>query len=201
MCNRLKKNEQTLHIPIILLTARTTIEDRIEGLRMGADSYIPKPFNTEHLKTRIAKLIELRTTMSDKYKGKFEQVDASKVRSADDIFLKKFDDIIQERISDPELSVETISSQMGISRSQFQRKTKQLIHQNPSEYIKIARLRYATQLLATQKFTISEVAYATGFSSPSHFSNSFREQYGMSPKRYMELNNGSDVSNTQTYVI
>ena len=188
MCSRLKQNEQTLQIPVILLTARATIEDRIEGLRVGADSYIPKPFNADHLLTRVAKLIELRAAMNSKFSGKFEQTDVTGVKSADDLFLEKLENIVRERIDDPDLSVETISSEMGVSRSQFQRKMKQLIRQNPSEYIKTSRLRHAARLLATRKLTISEVTYATGFSSLSHFSNSFREQYGVSPTRYMELN-------------
>ncbi len=187
MCRKIKTNEKICQIPVIILTAKTTMEDRIEGLQVGADSYIPKPFNVEHLKTRISKLIELRTLMTGKLRGKLEPEGQEEVKSYDDIFLKKLETIVRERIADSELTVETISREMGISRSHFQRKLKLLTTQNPSEYIKIARLRHAAWLLTAKKLTISEVTYATGFSSLSHFSNSFKEFYGMSPTKYTEV--------------
>lgn len=188
MCRKLKANERTCHIPVIMLTAKTAVEQRIEGLEVGADSYIPKPFNVEHLRTRVRKLIELRRTMRDKYEGKYElRREDIKIKSVDEKFLEKLDQIVKEQISDPGLSVETISQQIGISRSQLQRKLKQLTNQNPSDYLKTARLRYAAQLLVSKNLTISEVTYEAGFSTLSHFSNSFREFYGMSPTRYVEL--------------
>lgn len=191
MCDKIKKNEKTSHIPVVMLTAKATIEQRIEGLQMGADSYIPKPFNVDHLKTRINKLIELRRVIKDK----FEDKDGTKqdkpdgnIKSFDEKFLEKLEAIVKKQLADSDLSVETISEEIGVSRSQLQRKLKQLTNQNPSEYIKITRLKYAAQLLVTKKLTISEVTYAAGFSSLSHFSNSFKDYYGMSPTRYIEIN-------------
>ncbi|WP_163320194.1 two-component regulator propeller domain-containing protein [Dysgonomonas sp. 520] len=191
MCDKIKKNEKTSHIPVIILTAKTAIEQRVEGLQVGADSYIPKPFSIEHLRVRISKLIELRRVMKDKYEGRFEikQEDLN-IKSADEKFLEKLESIVKNKMAEPELSVETISQDIGISRSQLQRKLKQLTNQNPSDYIKTTRLRHAAWLLSTKNLTISEVTYATGFSSLSHFSNSFKEFYGMSPSRYMEINSG-----------
>lgn len=190
MCDKIKKNDATSHIPVIILTAKTAIEQRVEGLQVGADSYIPKPFNIDHLRTRISKLIELRRKMKDKFEGKNEikQEDLN-VKTADEKFLDKLTDIVKNKMADSDLSVEVISKEIGISRSQLQRKLKQLTNQNPSDYIKTTRLRHAAWLLSTKNLTISEVTYATGFSSLSHFSNSFREYYGMSPSRYMEINN------------
>lgn len=195
MCDKIKKNERTSHIPVIILTAKTAIEQRVEGLQVGADSYIPKPFNIDHLKTRISKLIELRRVMEDKYKGKFDikQEDLN-IKSADEKFLEKLENIVKIQMAEPELSVEMISQEIGISRSQLQRKLKQLTNQNPSDYIKTTRLRHAAWLLSNKNLTISEVTYATGFSSLSHFSNSFKEFYGMSPSRYMEINNGNKAT-------
>jgi signal transduction histidine kinase/ligand-binding sensor domain-containing protein/DNA-binding response OmpR family regulator len=188
LCKKIKTNESTCHIPVILLTAKTNIEQRVEGLQTGADSYIPKPFNIEHLQVRVQKLIELRKTLKQKYEGKLDiPEDSIKMKSADEIFLQKVDRVIQEQLSNSELSVEVLGQHIGMSRSQLQRKLKQLVNQNPSDYIKIMRLRHAAHLLSAKKFAVSEIAYATGFSSQAHFSNSFKEIYGMSPTRYMEI--------------
>lgn len=193
MCEKIKKNEKTSHIPVILLTAKTAIEQRVEGLRVGADSYIPKPFNIEHLKIRISKLIEVRRVMKEKYEGKSDiNEEIANIKTTDEKFLEKLENIVKNQIGESELSVETISQEIGISRSQLQRKLKQLTNQNPSDYIKTMRLRHAALLLSTKNLSISEVTYATGFSSLSHFSNSFKEFYGMSPSRYMEINNNGD---------
>lgn len=188
LCKKIKTNEQTCQIPVIMLTAKTAIEQRIEGIEVGADSYIPKPFNVDHLKTRVRKLIELRRAIREKYEGKHElRKEDIKIKSGDEKLLEKLEQIVKEQISDPDLSVETISRQIGVSRSQLQRKLKQLTNQNPSDYLKTTRLRYAATLLVTKNLSISEVTYEAGFSSLSHFSNSFREFYGMSPSRYVEL--------------
>lgn len=191
LCKKIKSNDKTCHIPVIMLTAKTAVEQRIEGLEVGADSYIPKPFNVEHLRIRVRKLIELRRTIKEKYEGKHElHKEDIKIKSVDEKLLEKLEQIVKEQISDPDLSVETISRQIGVSRSQLQRKLKQLTNQNPSDYLKTSRLRYAAFLLTTKNLSISEVTYEAGFSSLSHFSNSFREFYGMSPSRYVELNRG-----------
>ena len=189
MCNKIKNNDQTNSIPVIMLTARTSIEHRIEGLQAGADSYLPKPFNIDHLKVRINKLIELRRVIKGKYEDREKREEnTTAIKSFDEKFLEKLETIVREQLSDTDLSVETISEKIGISRSQLQRKLKQLTNQNPSEYIKTTRLKYAAALLSSKKLTISEVTYAAGFSSLSHFSNSFKEYYGMSPTRYVEIN-------------
>ena len=137
----------------------------------------------------MRKLIELRRTIREKYEGKHElRKEDIKIKSGDEKLLEKLEQIVKEQISDPNLSVETISRQIGVSRSQLQRKLKQLTNQNPSDYLKTTRLRYAAMLLVTKNLSISEVTYEAGFSSLSHFSNSFRDFYGMSPSRYVELN-------------
>lgn len=189
LCKKVKTNERTCHIPVIILTAKTSIEQRVEGLEVGADSYIPKPFNIDHLKTRISKLIELRQTIKNKYEGKYViPQDEIKIKSVDEKLLEKFENILKEQMDNPDLSIETISQQIGISRSQLQRKLKHITNQNPSDYMKSMRLRYAANLLISKNLSISEVTYACGFASLSHFSNSFKEFYGMSPSRYIEIN-------------
>lgn len=189
LCKKVKTNEKTCHIPVIILTAKTSIEQRVEGLEVGADSYIPKPFNIDHLKVRISKLIELRQTIKNKYEGKYViPQNEIKIKSVDEKLLEKFENILKEQMDNPDLSIEIISQQIGISRSQLQRKLKQITNQNPSDYMKSMRLRYAANLLTSKNLSISEVTYACGFASLSHFSNSFKEFYGMSPSRYIEIN-------------
>ena len=195
MCRKIKANPATCDIPVIILTAKTSIEQRVEGLAGGADSYIPKPFNIEHLRTRISKLIELRRTMRDKYTGKLEvKEDSVKVKSADDKLIEKVEAFVEKELANPDLSVEMIASEIGISRSHLHRKLKQLTNQNPSDYIKNTRLRHAAYLLANKNIAVSEAGYATGFSSLSHFSNSFKEFYGMSPTKYVEINRRQSAS-------
>ncbi len=200
LCKKIKTNEKTFHIPVIILTAKTTIEQRVEGLEVGADSYIPKPFNIDHLKIRVSKLIEVRQTIKNKYQGKFEvPKEQIKIKSVDEKLLEKFESIVKEQLDNSDLSIEIISKQIGISRSQLQRKLKQITNQNPSDYLKSMRLKYAAILLTSKNLSISEVTYACGFASLSHFSNSFKEFYGMSPSNYVEIiknetfenNNGS----------
>jgi len=189
LCKKIKSNDKTCQIPVIILTAKTSVEQRIEGLEVGADSYIPKPFNIDHLKIRVSKLIELRQTIKNKYEGKNEIFQEQiKIKSVDEKLLEKFESIVKEQLDNPDLSIEIISQQIGISRSQLQRKLKQITNQNPSDYLKTMRLRYAAILLTGKNLSISEVTYACGFASLSHFSNSFREFYGMSPSRYVEIN-------------
>jgi signal transduction histidine kinase/ligand-binding sensor domain-containing protein/DNA-binding response OmpR family regulator len=187
MCKKIKDNEKTCHIPVIILTAKTAIEQRVEGLEVGADSYIPKPFNIDHLKVRIRKLIELRRTIREKYETRKENI---RIKSDSEKFLEKLEEIVNRQMHDSELSVETVSRQLGVSRSQLQRRLKQLTNQNPSDYLRTTRLQYAARLLTSKNLSISEVTYATGFTSLSHFSSSFKEFFGMSPSHYVEMNKG-----------
>jgi len=196
LCKKIKSNDKTCHIPVIILTAKTSVEQRIEGLEVGADSYIPKPFNIDHLRIRISKLIELRQTIKNKYEGKYEITQEQiKIKSVDEKLFEKFESIVKEQLDNPDLSIEIISQQIGISRSQLQRKLKQITNQNPSDYLKTMRLKYAAILLTSKNLSISEVTYACGFASLSHFSNSFREFYGMSPSRYVEINKNKPLEN------
>jgi YesN/AraC family two-component response regulator len=190
LCKLLKSNDKTSHIPIILLTAKTNVEQRIEGLEMGADSYIPKPFNLKHLETRIQKLVQLRETLKNKYSGNLEvQQEEIKVVSADEKLFQKFNNKLKEQISDPNLSVESISRDLGLSRVHLNRRLKAITKESPGNYIRNFRLKQAAWLLSNKKMTIAEVAYAVGFSSHAYFSNIFKEHFGMSPSEYMDVNN------------
>ncbi|MDR0865587.1 MAG: response regulator [Candidatus Symbiothrix sp.] len=195
LCKLLKSNDKTCHIPIILLTAKTSVEQRIEGIEMGADSYIPKPFNLKHLETRIEKLIELRKKLKGKYRvdGNSEEMEI-KVVSADEKLLQKFNDKLRTEISNPHLSVESISRELGLSRVHLNRRLKAITNESPGNYIRNFRLKQAALLLVTKKMSIAEVAYAVGFSSHAYFSNIFKEQFGMSPSEYVDTNKPNDES-------
>jgi AraC-like DNA-binding protein len=174
-----------------LLTAKSTDEDRSEGFEIGADAYVVKPFNVELLKKRIANLIENRGRLEVKPSDSEENQSLIKkivLRSNDEILLEKIMKIINNNIAEPELNVEMLAAGVGMSRVHMHRKLKELTNQSARDFIRSIRLKQAAEMLTHQKLTISEVAYAVGFSNLSHFSNSFHEFYGMSPKEYTQHN-------------
>jgi signal transduction histidine kinase/ligand-binding sensor domain-containing protein/DNA-binding response OmpR family regulator len=185
LCKKIKTEINTSHIPVILLTARTSIENRIEGLETGADSYIPKPFHPQHLKIRVEKLIELRQSLINKF-SKTISFEASEVTltSADEKFLQKAINLVKENIANPDLNIEDMSTELGMSRVHMYRKLKALTNQTPNEFVRTIRLKQAAAFLAQNKLNISEVAYAVGFRSHQYFSNCFQNYFKMSPKEY-----------------
>jgi signal transduction histidine kinase/ligand-binding sensor domain-containing protein/DNA-binding response OmpR family regulator len=189
LCKLLKSNDKTCHIPVVLLTAKTDVEQRIEGIEMGADSYIPKPFNMRHLESRVEKLLELRRKLKEKYKAGAESEEVEiKVVSADEKLLLKFNEKLREQISNPNLSVEYISQELGLSRVHLNRRLKAITNESPGNYIRNFRLKQAALLLTKKKMSIAEVAYAVGFSSHAYFSNIFKDHFGTSPSEYIEMN-------------
>lgn len=197
LVRKVKQNININHIPVILLTARSAPENKIEGLETGADAYISKPFSTEVLKTTIANLLENRMRLKNKFSGSQypeDKVQNIEIKSSDEVLMERIMKIINENLSNPELSVEMLANNVGMSRVHMHRKLKELTNQSARDFIKSIRLKQAALLLANKKLSISEVAYATGFSNLSHFSSSFREFYGMSPKEYVESNLGTTSS-------
>ena len=187
LSRKVKQNININHIPIVLLTAKSSPESKIEGLDIGADAYITKPFNTEVLKSTITNLIENRERLKTKFKGQQQPEDMIQkieVKSSDEVLMERIMKIINENLSNPELSVEMLATSVGMSRVHMHRKLKELTNQSARDFIRGIRLKQAAVLLSEKKITISEVAYATGFSNLSHFSNSFRYFYGVSPKEY-----------------
>jgi len=193
LCKRLKTDAETCHIPVIILTAQSDLEHRIEGLETGADSYIPKPFNVKHLNVRIEKLIALRQTMKERF-SKSLNMEAQEVTltSTDERLLQHAIDYIRENMEDPELSVENMSKALGMSRTHLHRKLKALTNQSPIEFIKVIRMKQAAYLLSTGKLSVSEVGYKVGYNTPSYFSSSFNAHFGMSPTAYMEQRGSSN---------
>lgn len=187
LSRKVKQNININHIPIILLTAKSKTEDRLEGLEIGADAYIVKPFNTEELKQTINNLIANRERLKSKYSGKQQPDDKIakiELKSSDEILIEKIMKIVNENIANPQLNVEMLADNVGMSRVHMHRKLKELTNQSARDFIRGIRLKQAATLLSEKKLSVSEVAYATGFSNLSHFSNSFKEFYGVSPTEY-----------------
>ncbi len=186
LCQKIKTDIRISHIPVILLTALTSIEDRIQGLSTGADSYISKPFHPEHLIVSIEKLIEQRKQLKIHFqKELYHKPDTTGLPSIDEKFLKKVMDYIEKNISEPELSVETLSKEAGISTTHLYRKIKSLTDLSPNELIRKVRLKKAAEFLSAKQGTISEVMYEVGFSNHSYFAKCFHEEFGFSPKEFL----------------
>lgn len=187
LCSMLKENISTSHIPVILLTACSLDEQKSIGFESGADAYIPKPFNAHLLKIRVRKLIENRQKIKEAFSNNLiNDTKKESLGEIEQLFINDFQSYVEEYISNSELSVDEIADHLKLSRSQLYRKIKSLTNYSPNELIRIIRLKYAKQLLNNKVRSISEVAYISGFSSPSYFTKCFKDIYGESPKEYLE---------------
>src|SRR5574344_223174 len=187
-CKRLKSGIQTSHIPVLMLTACSLDEQRIEGFECGADSYIAKPFSNKLLMARIENLLENRRRLKKVFGNDIEKSDVSDL---DKNFITRFRECLHNHLSDSELSVESLCEELGLSRVQTYRKIKALTNYSPVELIRIARLERANQLLMATDKTVSEIAYEVGFSAPSYFTKCYKDYYGVNPneKQKGALNN------------
>ncbi len=191
MCQKIKSNPATNHIPVILLTAKSRDEDQLEGLEMGADAYIMKPFNMDILRRTIINLIHSHQMLRLKYGRNDqleEQVEDVKMKSPDEQLLDRVMKVINRNIGNSDLSVDSIAEEVGISRVHLHRKMKELTGQTPHDFIRNIRLKQAAHLLATHNMNITEVMYACGFNNAASFSTIFKKFYGMSPREYMNEN-------------
>jgi signal transduction histidine kinase/ligand-binding sensor domain-containing protein/DNA-binding response OmpR family regulator len=185
LCDRLKKDERTSHIPVILLTAKALTQDKIEGLAAGADDYIMKPFEPEEVKARIRNLIEQRKRIHEHFRrhGLFE-IDEEKVTPADQKFLNKTLESITKHMSDTAFGVEALATEMAVSRSLLLKKLEALVGEPPQELIRRTRLNKAAQLIEGRSGNIAEIALEVGFANPSYFAECFKKQFGVSPSHY-----------------
>lgn len=189
LCTKLKTNINTNDVPIILLTAKSREEDQLEGLQTGADAYILKPFNMEILRRTIINLLTMRRTLKNKFTGKEsqeEKVEQRKIQTPDDALMQRVMEVINENISDSDLSVDMIAQKVGISRVHLHRKMKELTNQTPHSFIRNIRLQQAAKLLKDGKQSITDVMYICGFSNSASFSTMFKNLYGCSPREYMQ---------------
>ena len=189
LCRTIKSQLPFSHIPVILMTALTDERQRIFGITGGADDYIQKPFHTDYVKIKIIHLLQERQKLRERLLEKLRDnklllSEPEKVESIDDTFLRKFAEQIEAVYADPEYNVEKLSETLGLSRGHLHRKIKELTGTAPVEFLRTYRLNKATQLLRQNAYTVSEVAYRTGFSSPAYFSKCFKAVYGVTPTEY-----------------
>ena len=184
-CRRLKGEMQTCHIPVILLTACSLDEQRIEGFDSGADSYISKPFNSQVLIARIRNLIDNHKRLRQFF-GDNVVLEKENIGDMDKSFVEKFRSLIEENMSNSDLNVEELGRNMGMSRVQLYRKIKSLTNYSPNELLRIARLKKAASLLASSDMTIAEITYEVGFTSPSYFTKCYKEYFGENPTDFLK---------------
>ena len=190
LTHKLKHDIDTSHIPIILLTARSTDESKIEGIKTGADEYIYKPFNSDFLVARIENLIEQRRRIFEKYKTNLRVVDLSPtevvVASRDEQFVKDVMQIIENNMADSDFTVDKLVSEIGLGRTTFFKKLKSLIGMAPIELLRELRIKRGHQLLEKGEFSVSEVAYQIGFNDAWYFTKCFKERYGITPTELLK---------------
>lgn len=190
LLRKLKQNIKTNHIPVILLTAKNSEKDYIEGLSLGADAYIAKPFNLDILITTIENLIKNREILRNNFSGKQEQndnIEVAQPQSADEKLMQKVLKVINKSLNNPDLNAEMIAAEVGISRVHLYRKLKELTNQSTRDFIRNIRLKQAEILLKSEKnYSMSEIAQLVGFNNTTYFSNAFKELYGVSPSKYTE---------------
>ena len=177
----LKSNELYSHIPVILLSARTSDEANIEGLKSGAEVYITKPFSINVLRAQLASIMENRKLARDRFLHLPFGKDGKGEAGIEDTFLLKMDKVIMDNISNERFSVKDLARELAVSQSKMQRKIKSLVGLTPNEYIRLTRLKHAAELLSQGQYQINEVAYLSGFNTPSYFSHCFFEQFGILP--------------------
>lgn len=180
----LKKQEKTSHVPIILLTAKAGVENRIAGLETGADAYVPKPFSSDELHARIRNLIDGRKKLKEKYsRSLLVKPDVVAEPSMEEKFLLRVKNVVEEHLDDENFSVEELSKKVGMSRAQLHRKLIALTGKSASRFVRNYRLEHAYQLLEKKVGTVSEIAYRVGYSSPAYFTKCFTEDFGISPSQ------------------
>ncbi len=185
LCNEIKSNQATSHIPVILLTARTPLIFKIEGLETGADDYITKPFSMKIVETRVWNLLELRRQLRERYRKEISLEPKNlAISSPDEKFIEKVMKFIEDNIGEPTLNVEALGKEVGMSRVTLYRKMKALTNQTTIEIIRNVRIKRAAQLLATKHYNVSEVAYMVGFTDLDYFRKCFKEQFKKTPKDY-----------------
>lgn len=191
-CKIIKSDIEYCHIPVILLTAKNTLMSRIEGLELGADAYIDKPFSPRHLKAQVANLITNRNMIREHFvHSPLVHMKTMASSKTDELFLQQLNDIIVQHLDNPQLDGEFLAETLNMSRSTLYRKIKMISDLTIHELINLARLKKAAELLAEGRYRVFEVSNITGFSSPNHFNRIFYRQFSMSPGSFMKRN-GTD---------
>lgn len=194
LCQVVKSQLDYSHIPIVLLTAKTNVQSKIEGLEQGADAYIEKPFSLEYLRATVSNLIRNREQLRQTFaQSPFVAANTMALTKSDEEFIRRLNDVILSNLHNPEFSMENMAEMLNMSRSNFYRKMKGVLDLTPNEYLRIERLKRAAQLLSEGKNRVTEICYMVGFNSPSYFSKCFLKQFGVLPK---DFGNRDDTDKT-----
>jgi DNA-binding response OmpR family regulator len=187
IAHELKSDERTSHIPVIMLTARSDEDSRLEGLREHVDDFLTKPFNDEELMLRIANLLAIRDILKARYSGRLNIGEDPRVQLSEpeQRFLERLEKVMDANFTHQDFSIEDMAAALALSPRQLQRKLKALTDQQPTHYLRLYRLKRSLELLRKGKL-IGDVAYSVGFGSPAHFSSCFRAQYGCTPTEYQK---------------
>lgn len=194
LCKHIKNNLKTSHIPVVLLTAKTAEEDHLLGMASGCNLYLEKPFNLELLRSGLQNLLKEKNRLQKHYQKVISvQTSEPELESLDDKLIHKAIALVEREIENPEFSVESLSKELGMSRTHLYKKCNALIGQGPLEFIRSIRLQRAAQLLKMNQFSISEVAYKVGFNNAKYFSKHFKSNFGVLPSQYQKQNNNNDA--------
>ncbi|MFO8000637.1 MAG: two-component regulator propeller domain-containing protein [Marinilabilia sp.] len=195
LCRKIKKDDTTSHIPVILLTAKISDEERADGYRAGADSYIAKPFNLNTLLARMEALLEQqrRTIAHFKNKPQPGKDNSALINGKDDDFLARARKVIENNLSNPDLTVKMLAEKLSMSNSMLYRKTSELLNINPNTFIRKMRMMKAAEMLEENHLSISEVAYYCGYKDVSYFGVTFKKDHGLTPSQYQKKNNGNTI--------
>jgi len=187
LCRKLKSEFLTSHIPVVLLSAKAAVDEKIEGMATGADAYLEKPFDPDYLSAIVKNLLEQREKLRQKFSGSgHPDPNQEALGSTERLFMDKVNGIITANLADTAFSVDQLLQEIGMSRSQLYRKFKAISDRNPSEYIRMLRLQHALELLKKKDHTVNEVAYMSGFSNVSYFNTCFKRHFGKSPGKYLD---------------
>ena len=185
-CQHVKTNIEYSHIPVILLSAKNSLHDKIEGLEVGADAYIEKPFDIDHLTAQISNLLTNRNKIKEHFANSpLAHIKTIGYTREDKTFLERLQAVIDENLLNPEIDVEQLAKKMNMSRPTFYRKIKALSNLTPHELIHVTRLKKAAELLAQGSYKVYEVADMVGYTLQTNFSRDFHKQFGMTPSDYM----------------
>jgi len=196
MLRMIKTNVNIAHIPVVMLTSKADVANRLEGLERGADAFLAKPFDLEELHMVIENLIQGRQRLKGKYSGAQQQVDKleqPEVKGNDELLMERIMKAVNKNLSNSDFNVDMLTQEVGISRAQLHRKMKEMTGISTSEFIRNIRLEQAARLLREQKINVTQVAYTVGFSNLAHFSTIFRKHFGISPSEYAEKNGEVDA--------
>lgn len=185
VCERIKTNLNTSHIPVILLTAKNTMDSKIEGFEKGSDAYLEKPFNSKLLLTMVKKLIEHREALKKKFLLSTSVTEGTTPSTVDEEFIEKVIEIIHKHLSESEFSVQGLADKLNMSQDQLYRKIRVLTGLSAIHFIRLIRLKHAVSLLAGKRYTVNEIVYMVGFNNPSYFTRCFKAEFGVLPSEYI----------------